>query len=521
MLMRAGHMLSWPAERYPDKIAITYQGQHLTFREVDTRVNRLAHGLLALGLRRGDRVAALLYNSPRAVEARFALMKAGLCMVALNVRQAAAEHAYILNHSASSTLILDAEYLPTWERIQTACPGIRHVIVAAPDAAPYLAYEDVLAAVPSTAPEVMVSVDDLERIAYTSGTTGRPKGIMKTIGNDLAQLRNDFWNEDQMTTADDVMLNVAPLTHAARGPLRKHYVKGARNIILKDFHAETVFATIAQERVTAAMFVPTMLIRLVLHPQVPAYDLSSLRKIWFGTAPMPPDKLQEAIAVFGNIFRPNYGLSEATQPVLCMTPQDLALADEAKRQRRLASAGRPALGVEVRLINDDGADVSPNEAGELCVRGEIVMPGYWQDPEATREVLDAEGWLHTGDVARQDEDGFVYIVGRKKDMIISGGFNIDPAEVERVIEGHPGVQEVAVIGVPDAIWGEAVKAVVVPRPGATIVPEDIMALCTQHIASYKKPRSVDIVDELPKNFQGKILKRALRERYWQGRERRV
>jgi long-chain acyl-CoA synthetase len=180
------------------------------------------------------------------------------------------------------------------------------------------------------------------------------------------------------------------------------------------------------------------------------------------------------------------------------------------------------LGVEVRLVNDCGADVTVNEEGELCIRGEIVMPGYWQDPEATREVLDAEGWLHTGDVARQDEDGFVYIVGRKKDMIISGGFNIYPVEVERVIEGHPGVQEVAVIGVPDAIWGEAVKAVVVPRPGVTIATEDIIALCTRHMASYKKPRSVDIVvEELPKNFQGKILKRELRDRYWQGHARRV
>lgn len=521
MMIRAGHMLSWPAERYPDKVAITYQGQHMTFREVDTRINRLAHGLLALGLQRGARIATLLDNSPRAVEVRFALMKAGLCMVALNVRQAAVEHAYILNHSESSLLMLDAEYLPTWEHIRSQCPGIRHVIVAAPNPAPYLAYEDVIAAAASAAPQVMVCLDDLERIAYTSGTTGRPKGIMKTIGNDLAQLRNDFLNEDQMTTADDVMLNVAPLTHAARGPLRKHYVKGARNIILRDFHEEDVFATIQQERVTATMFVPTMLIRLVLHPQVRAYDFSSLQRVFFGTAPMPPDKLQEAIAVFGNIFHPNYGLSEATQPVLCMSPQDLAITDEAKRQRRLVSAGRPALGVEVRLVNDAGMDAIPNEEGELLIRGEMVMPGYWKDPEATHEVLDAEGWLHTGDVARQDEDGYVYIVGRQKDMIISGGFNIYPREVEHVIESHPGVQEVAVLGVPDALWGEAVKAVVVPRPGVTIAPEDIIALCTQHIASYKKPRSVDIVEELPKNFQGKTLKRVLRDRFWQGQERRV
>jgi long-chain acyl-CoA synthetase len=189
--------------------------------------------------------------------------------------------------------------------------------------------------------------------------------------------------------------------------------------------------------------------------------------------------------------------------------------------QRLASPGRPALGVEVRIADDHGIAVAPGTEGELLIRGEIVMPGYWKDPDATREALDAAGWLHTGDVARQDGEGYVYIVGRKKDMIISGGFNIYPREVELVIERHPGVQEVAVIGVPDTIWGEAIKAVVVPRAGTTLTAEEIIALCTQHIASYKKPRSVDIVADLPKNFQGKILKRELRERYWQDLERRV
>jgi acyl-CoA synthetase (AMP-forming)/AMP-acid ligase II len=521
MRLRAGQMLTWPAERYPDHVALTYQGQHWTFREVDVRVNRLANGLLGLGLVRGDRVAALLYNSPRAVEVRFALMKAGLCMVALNVRQAAAEHAFIINHSDSGVLILDADYLDTWEHMRAQCPGVRQVIVAAADPGAYLFYEALIAAASPVAPEVMVSLDDLERIAYTSGTTGRPKGIMKTIGNDLAQLRNDFLNEDVPTTAADVMLNVAPLTHAARGPLRKHYVKGARNIILRDFHEETVFATIAQERVTTAMFVPTMLIRLTLHPKARDYDLSSLQRIYFGTAPMPAEKLQEAIAVFGNVLRQNYGMSEATQPVLCMSPPELAIPDASKRLQRLGSAGRPALGVEVRIADDHGTAVAPGGEGELLIRGDIVMPGYWQDPDATRAALDAAGWLHTGDVARQDEEGYVYIVGRQKDMIISGGFNISPREVELVIERHPGVQEVAVLGVPDPVWGEAVKAVVVPRPGATLTAAEIIALCTQHIASYKKPRSVDIVADLPKNFQGKILKRELRERYWQGLERRV
>jgi acyl-CoA synthetase (AMP-forming)/AMP-acid ligase II len=516
-LMRAGYMLSWPATRYPDRVALSYQGQNIAFREVDERVNRLANALIDLGLRRGDRVAALLANSPRAIETRFALMKAGLCMVALNVRQAPEEHAYILEHAEARLLVVDPEYLPIWEQIGPQCRSVGQVIVAASEPAGHLAYEAVIAAASPVAPEVLVSPDDLERIAYTSGTTGLPKGIIKTIGNDLARLRNDFMNEERPTTADDVMLNVAPLTHAARVFARKHYLKGARNIILRHFEAEEVLATIQRERVTTAMFVPTMIVRLVRHPGVRAYDTSSLRRVFFGTAPMPADTFRQAIEIFGNVFRQNYGLSEATQPVLSLTPADLVRDDGTMQLQRLASAGRPVNGVEVRLVDDNGRDTAPDEAGELLIRGDIVMPGYWKDPQATREVLDADGWLHTGDIARRDAAGYVYIVDRKKDMIISGGFNVYPREVECVIESHASVQEVAVIGVPDDVWGEVVTAVVVPRLGARLVAEEVIALCRAHIASYKSPKAVHFVDDLPKSFQGKILKRVLRERYGQER----
>ena len=512
-MIRAGAMLAWPAERYPHRVAISYEGRHMTFAEVDARVNRLANGLLALGLRRGDRVAALLDNSPRAIETRFALMKAGLCMVALNVRQAPDEHAYILNDSDSRALILDVAYEPLWQGFRQQCAGVSEVIVAGGEAGPLLDYEAVLGAAPATAPEIMVSLDDLERIAYTSGTTGRPKGIMKTIGNDLARLRNDFLNEEQLTSPDDVMLNVAPLTHAARVLFRKHYLKGARNLIFNRFDEETILQTIERERVTTAMFVPTMIIRLVVHPRVRDYDVSSLRRVFFGTAPMPPDKFDQAMSIFGNVFRQNYGLSEATQPVLSLTPQDFAGVDDATRQRRLASAGRPVLGVEVRIANEQGEAAPRGEEGELLIRGEIVMAGYWKNPEATREAIDEHGWLHTGDVAWQDDDGFITISGRIKDMIITGGFNVYPREVERVIESHAAVREVAVIGVPHAVWGESVAAFVAPKAGMSLSPGAIAELCRAHIASYKKPQVVEIVDDLPKNFQGKILKRVLLEQY--------
>lgn len=519
-LIRAGSLLSWPAERYPNKVAIQYEGQEITYRQIDERMNRLANGLIGLGLKKGDRVGAILYNSPRAVEVRFALMKAGLCLVPINIRQSWEENAYIINHSESNLLILDGDYLATWKKMEESCPGIRRVIVAGDAPRGFLAYEKVIQGSDPAEPEVMVGLDDLERIAYTSGTTGRPKGIMKTIGNDLARLRNDFLNQDCLINETDIMLNVAPLTHAARVPFLKFYLKGACNIILRRFQEEEVLQTIQRERVTAAMFVPTMIVRLVLFPRVRDYDTSSLRQITFGQAPIPVERFRQAIEIFGNILRQTYGLSEATQPVFFLTPADIALEGDEKKLKRLASAGRPALGMEVRIVNEKGEKVPPSDIGEILIRGENVMKGYWKDPQATAEVL-KDGWLYTGDLARMDEDGFVYIVDRKKEMIISGGFNIYPREVEQAIESHPGVKEVAVIGVPDPVWGEAVKALIVAKPGVMISADEIIDRCRERIASYKKPKSIEFVSDLPKNFQGKILKRSLREEHWKNFARKI
>ncbi len=519
-LIRAGSLLSSPAERYPDKVAIQFEGQKITYRQIDERINRLANGLIDLGLKKGDRVAAILYNSPRAVEVRFALMKAGLCLVPINIRQSWEENAYIINHSESNLLILDDDYLDPWEKMKGSCPGIRRVVVAGEGSQEFLSYEKVIQDSDPREPEVMVALDDLERIAYTSGTTGRPKGVMKTIGNDLARLRNDFLNQDCLIDEKDIMLNVAPLTHAARVPFLKYYLKGACNIILRRFQEEEVLQTIQRERVTAAMFVPTMIVRLVLYPKIREYDTRSLRQITFGQAPIPVERFKQAIEIFGNILRQTYGLSEATQPVFFLTPDDIALEGDEKKVKRLASAGRPALGIEVRIVNEKGEKVPQGKIGEILIRGENVMKGYWKDPQATEEVL-KDGWLYTGDLAKMDKDGYVYIVDRKKEMIISGGYNIYPREVEQAIESHSGVKEVAVIGVPDPVWGEGVKALIVAKPGVTISEEEIIHLCRERIASYKKPKYIEFVNDLPKNFQGKILKRFLREQHWKGLQRKV
>lgn len=519
-MIRGGYMLDWSVERFADRMAIVFRGKEMSFRDVDNRVNRLANGLINLGLKRGYRAATLLYNSPRAIEVRFALMKAGLCMIALNTRQSEEENVYIINHSEACLLFIDEEFVGSWEKMRDNCKKIRHVVVTGTNLEDGISYEQLIESSSPQRPEVMVSLDDLERVAYTSGTTGRPKGVMKTVGNDLARLRNDFMNRDMLMDENDVMLNVAPLTHAARNYAHMVYLKGGKNIILRRFDVKEVLETIQRDRVTMVFLVPTMIVRLVLYPFIRDYDVTSLRRIFYGTAPMPVDKLKMAIELFGNIFFQHYGMTEATQPVTFLSAQDHIVEENEKKFRRLSSAGKAALGVEVRIVNEQGQEVGTGEEGEILVRGDIVAKGYWKDPEATREAF-TNGWFHTGDVGRKDEEEFIYIVDRKKDMIISGGFNIYPREVEQVIEAHEGVEEVAVIGVPDEIYGEAVKALIVPRRGAGITEEEIVQLCTKHIASYKKPKSIEFVEELPKNFQGKILKRALKEKYWKGLDKRV
>jgi long-chain acyl-CoA synthetase len=490
-------------------VAIVHRDTRITFAEFDARINRLANALLGLGLEENARVAALIENSPLAVEVRFALMKAGLCMVPLNTRQAAAEQAEVVAHSESTCLIVSETFTERGRELMARCPGVKWVIAGGglPGA---LEYEALLAGSGDQAPETFVSIHALERIAYTSGTTGTPKGVMRSFLNFIARLRNDFLNEDHVIDERDVFLNVAPLTHAARNHVHKYYVKGAVNIVMDRFDPEAVLATIERERVTGVMLVPTMLVRLLRFERLAEFNASTLRIISVGTAPISPETLAEAFDRFGPIVRQTYGLTEASQPILLMPPTALVDADPATRRARLGAAGRPALGVEVRLVDATGGEVPRGDVGEIVIRGDVVTPGYWNDPEATADVL-RDGWLHTGDLAWQDGDGFIHISGRAKDVIISGGFNVYAREVERALETHPGVREAAVVGVPDAEWGETIVAfVVLERPG-TIESEELIRQCQARLGSYKKPRVVHEVSELPRNVQGKVVKRELRE----------
>ncbi|MBI4765904.1 MAG: long-chain fatty acid--CoA ligase [Deltaproteobacteria bacterium] len=517
--MNPGLLQTFALNRYPDRTAIIFKDQRLTFRELNARSNKLGNALLSLGLKKGQKVAVLMNNCLELVESLSAIPKVGLATVPLNARQSGPEQAYILNDAEADALIVAENLFPVIEPVLPAVPRLQHIIMVGVGRGG-LNYKDLVDQQSEILPEIEVEDDDIDRIHYTSGTTGKPKGVVGTFGITYDRLVTNLLNLDQPIGPDDVNLNIGPLTHAAGFMMSIYSIRGAANVVLDKFDIDQVLQTIEKEKVTAVLFIPTMMNMILMHPRLQAYDLSSLKRIWYGTAPMAPEKLKEGIRVFGNIFRQNYGLTEAPQPITYLGPEDHIIEGTEKEKRRLASAGKPALGVAVKIVKEDDTEIKPGEIGEITIQTRQLMKAYWKNPEATTEAFRG-GWFHTGDMATIDEDGYIYIMDRKHDMIISGGFNIYPREVEDAIMTHPQVAEAAVIGVPDEVWGESVKAFVVTKPGARLAEEEIIQSCKKHLASYKKPKSVEFVPDLPKNAYGKVLRKVLKEPYWQGRQRRV
>jgi acyl-CoA synthetase (AMP-forming)/AMP-acid ligase II len=510
--------------RFPDRTAYIFGDNHVTFREMTARAARVANGLHAIGLRTGDKAAILLNNSKETLECTGGIPMLGLTAISLNPRHSAQEHAYVLNDCEARALILHADFLDLLNPIFSSVEKLEHIVVigaGGEEPTGTIPYERLVKDQPETAPEVEVGDDHVDRIAYTSGTTGRPKGAVSTPQISANRVINILINLDQPIVPSDVHLVVGPLAHAAGVMSNIYHTRGATNIILSRFDEEEILQTIERERVTSILMVPTMLIRVLMAPNLHSYDLSSLRRVWYGTAPMPQERLKEAIGVFGNIFRQNYGMTESPQPITFLPPEDHIIDGTEEEVRRLASAGRPALGLNLRIIKeDDVTPIQPGEIGEIQIQGPQIMKEYWKKPEATAEAFRG-GWFHTGDMATVDEEGFIFIMDRKNDMIISGGFNIYPREVEDALMAHPGVAEAAVIGVPDDVWGESVKAFVVRRHGVSLDAEEVIQFCKENLASYKKPKTVDFVEDLPKNAYGKVLRKDLKEPFWKGLDRRV
>jgi long-chain acyl-CoA synthetase len=506
------------ARQRGDEPAIRHGEDVVTYQEFYDRALAFGGNLLARGMEPGDRVAFVLANSPRVLETIYGCFAAGLIVVPINARLHPREIAYIVQNSGAKALVHGPEYNDGILAHPDDFAGLAHRFCtgAGDGAASYDALLDASGALPGHRD---AEPGDPCWLFYTSGTTGRPKGATWTHRVVRVMLMN-YLADVHNIQPGEVVLHAAPMSHGSGIVALPAVARGANQVILetKSFDPRALFRTIQDERVSHVAFLaPTQIIRM-LEEFVPGeYDLSSLQAICYGGAPIYVEHLRRAIEAFGPVFAQIFGQGEAPITITGLGAaahaELLATGDE-----RIGSAG--TIDVEARAVDADGNELPPGEAGEIVVRGDVVMTGYWDDPEATADAI-RDGWLHTGDIGAFDERGYLFLLDRAKDMIISGGNNVYPREVEEVIVLHPAVANVVVLGIPDDYWGEAVHAVVVLEPDAQATAEEIIAHCAESLAGYKKPKAVDFVDELPVSGYGKVLRREVRERYWAGQERRV
>ena len=494
-------LLSFPLANSPDRQAVVCGSDSLTFREVDERANRLRSVLKAAGLTRGDRLALLAMNSIEHLEIHLASMRTGIILVPLNFRLALPELDYIIENCGPRLLICGQAYAETGQALR-----VENLLVLGGS------YESSLnlAAPPAETTEAIdASAGNL--ILYTSGTTGRPKGAILSNGALFARIHSNLF--EYAVRSEDRFLQCLPLFHIAANVTSSYAYAGATNVLLPEFSPSAVLDLIASQRITAALLVPTMINAIVNHPDAGTADLSSLQTLAYGASPIPPVVLRHAIELFGCGFVQLFGMTE-TNACTVLRRND---HDPERHPERLSSAGTEALGFAVRIVDDRDVDVAPGTVGEVICRGPAVMDGYWNAPEATADALRG-GWMHTGDLGYRDADGYLFVTDRKKDMVVSGGENVYPREVEDVLFEHPDVREAAVIGVPDERWGERVHAVLVPAEDAELDPQAVLVYARSRLAGYKVPKTAEISTALPKNATGKVLKTELRRLWQQGRE---
>ena len=505
-----------------DQTAFMFDQRRKTWAEVGERVARLAGALKNLGIGKGDRVAVLMLNQDRYLELYLGIAWAGAVIVPLNIRWSARENEDVLRDCRPAMLVVDAAFAAMAADLVQKLGGIKLVyaddspVGNLPEAV--LFYEPLLAAASPVA-DAEVGEDELCGIFYTGGTTGRSKGVMLSHRNLLGNARNML--ADGITNDRATYLHVAPMFHLANAAaMYLNLLAGGMHAIVRSFTPEGVAQAIEKFKVTHTLLVPTMVQMLVDHPGIDKYDLSSLRDVLYGASPMNEAVMERAMKKLPNVrFTQAYGMTELSPCVTVLPWRDHL--GEGREKGRHRSAGRPTYMVDVRIVDALDRPLPHGVVGEIAARGETVMMGYWERPEETEKAV-IDGWMHTGDGGYMDEDGYVYIVDRIKDMIISGGENIYSAEVENCLAQHPAVAQCAVIGIPSEQWGEAVHAIVTRKPGAVVAADEIIAFCRERIAGYKCPRSLEIRDEgLPLSGAGKILKRELRAPFWEGKVRKV
>ncbi|HEY8525756.1 MAG TPA: long-chain-fatty-acid--CoA ligase [Acidimicrobiales bacterium] len=507
------------AER-PDAPALGLDDRTVTFAELDRRSSQAAQALRAAGVGAGDRVAFIGKNGFEWFEVTFGLAKLNAVNVAVNWRLAPAEMAAIVADAQAEVVIVGPDFADHIARVEGDL-GRVHTIVGIGGNDHWVDYESWIGAQPAEDPGVESGPGDVAYQLYTSGTTGLPKGVMLT--NDNVFRKVGLLAEQWHLTPESVNLAMMPMFHiAGAGWAMVGLGQGCFTVLQRDIDPPRILDAIERHRVTNAFMVPAVIQFLLATPGVESTDFSSLRTLVYGASPITDKVLVQGLETFGCEFVQVYGLTETSGAI---TQLDGADHDPVGRPELLRSCGKPYPWVEVRIVAPDGTDVPDGEVGELWTRSHQNTIGYWNNPAATAEALTPDGWFRTGDAGYRDADGYLYLHDRVKDMIVSGGENVYPAEVENVLAKHPGVADVAVIGVPDETWGEAVKAIVVPAGGpdscAAVTEEELIAFARQHLAGFKLPKSVDFAEVLPRNPSGKLLKRELREPYWKGVERRV
>jgi len=503
--MNVGQLLTLQANKFPERTAILFENKRFSYREFNQRSNRLAHSLLRFGLRKGERVATLLVNCNHLVETLMGAAKAGGVFTPVNFRLAAEEVLYILNHCEACFFVFGEEFSSLVAMIRSDLPKVEFFISVGGSPLPEtFDYETLLQESPGHEPERQIFEEDECQMLYTSGTTGRPKGAVLTHGNVLWNLINTLLGREDKE--GEVSLLSGPLYHAAA--LNNHFIirvaLAGTSIIVKHFDPRKVMELIEKEKINVISGAPAMFHLLLNLPEAEKYDTRSILRCTAGASILPDETKRRLMKLFPNAkgVYDVYGATEASPTISVLKAVDSF--------RKSACVGPPPPFMEVKIVDDRDREVPQGEVGEIICRGPNIMKGYYKDPQATEEALRG-GWLHTGDMGRLDEEGFLYIVDRKKDMIISGGENIYPREIEELLFHHPKIHDAAVVGIPDPLWGESVKAFVVLNPAQSMTEEEIIEYCKKHLASYKKPRSVKFVDSLPRNPSGKVIKTKLRE----------
>jgi long-chain acyl-CoA synthetase len=503
--MNVGQLLTDSAAHTPDKPAIIFRDQQTTYAELDKRANQVANALIGLGVQKGDRVGVLIHNLPLFVEAYYGILRAGAMVIPMNVLYKAGEVGYILQDSGAKALLTFGPFTQTALEARTQAPELQYVITAAPGAIPgTLSWAETIGAAPETAPNVPVSEDDVAVFSYTSGTTGRPKGAMLTHGNLLSNLTQSSSLESIQVRDDDVIWLGLPLFHiyGMNVGMNLTVLHGGSMLLVERFEPAATLEGIQKNKVTVIYGAPPMFLAWSQVPTIKDFDLSHVRFISSGAAALPLAVMKLFESLTGAPIYEGYGMSESA-PTLTTNAAGPVI--------KPGTVGPAIPGVEIKIVDEKGEEVPHGQLGELIARGPNVMKGYWNKPEATAETL-ADGWLHTGDLATVDDDGYYTIVDRKKDMINVSGFNVYPREVEETLFTHPAVADAAVVQYPDPYQGESVMAFVVLKDGQTATAQEIIDYCRSQMAVFKCPRRVEFIDALPKNNTGKVIRRELRDK---------